>query len=149
MNYSPTFASITNGKGVLSLQFGGYDRCHNPEQVIGEIGYVKNADPAYTSSSIFCAKGKGYSVPWMKRKLRCIVCEMKLGLLKECMLNPSSCLIKLNYFWQCQLCTFFHIYFMVIETNEILKRLIVTEKDWGEYIDVRTFTNRENIRRVP
>ncbi|QUW23958.1 TetM/TetW/TetO/TetS family tetracycline resistance ribosomal protection protein [Sporosarcina sp. Marseille-Q4063] len=64
MNYSPTFASITNGKGILSLQFGGYDRCHNPEQVIDEIGYDKNADPEYTSSSIFCAKGKGYSVPW-------------------------------------------------------------------------------------
>ena len=68
MNYSPTFASITNGKGVLSLQFGGYDRCHNPEQVIEEIGYDKNADPAYTSSSIFCAKGKGYSVPWDEAK---------------------------------------------------------------------------------
>ncbi|WP_210470924.1 translation factor GTPase family protein [Sporosarcina sp. 6E9] len=64
MNYSPTFASITNGKGALSLQFGGYDRCHNPEQVIEEIGYDKNADLAYTSSSIFCAKGKGFTVPW-------------------------------------------------------------------------------------
>ena len=25
MNYSTTFASFTNGKGVLTLQFGGYD----------------------------------------------------------------------------------------------------------------------------
>ncbi|CAM3191667.1 TetM/TetW/TetO/TetS family tetracycline resistance ribosomal protection protein [Filibacter tadaridae] len=64
MTYSTTFASYTNGKGVLTLQFGGYDRCHNPEQVIEKIGYDKNADPEYSSTSIFCAKGKGYPVPW-------------------------------------------------------------------------------------
>lgn len=64
MNYSATFAAYTNGKGVLSLQYGGYDFCHNAEEVIEQIGYDKNADPEYTSSSIFCSKGKGYSVPW-------------------------------------------------------------------------------------
>jgi len=64
MNYSTTFAAYTNGKGVLSLQFDGYDECHNPEEIITQIGYNKNADPEYTSASIFCAKGKGYSVPW-------------------------------------------------------------------------------------
>lgn len=64
MSYSTTFAAYTNGKGVLSLQFDGYDACHNTEEVITQIGYDKNADPEYTSSSIFCAKGKGYSVPW-------------------------------------------------------------------------------------
>ncbi|MEK4229957.1 translation factor GTPase family protein [Solibacillus sp. FSL H8-0538] len=64
MNYSTVFASYTNGKGALSLQFDGYDRCHNTEQVIDMLAYDKNADPEYSSSSIFCAKGKGYSVPW-------------------------------------------------------------------------------------
>ncbi|MDN4493545.1 elongation factor G [Ureibacillus aquaedulcis] len=64
MNYSTTFAAYTNGKGIISLQFGGYDVCHNAEEVIESIGYDKNADPEYTSTSIFCAKGKGYSVPW-------------------------------------------------------------------------------------
>ncbi len=64
MNYSTVFASYTNGKGALTLQFGGYDECHNPEEVIEAIGYNKDADPEYTSTSIFCAKGKGYPVPW-------------------------------------------------------------------------------------
>lgn len=68
MNYSQTFASITNGKGALSLQFGGYDLCHNSEQVIKELGYDKDADPKYTSTSIFCTKGKGYGVPWQEAK---------------------------------------------------------------------------------
>ncbi len=64
MNYSTIFAAYTNGKGALSLQFCGYDLCHNSEEVIESIGYNKNADPEYTSQSIFCAKGKGYQVPW-------------------------------------------------------------------------------------
>lgn len=68
MDYGSTFASITSGKGMLSLKFAGYEVCHNKEEVIATIGYDKDADPTYTSSSIFCAKGKGYSVPWDKAK---------------------------------------------------------------------------------
>ncbi|GGA45119.1 elongation factor G [Psychrobacillus lasiicapitis] len=64
MNYSTSFASFTHGKGTLNLLFGGYDRCHNKEEVIEKIGYNKEADPEYTSTSIFCARGKGYKVPW-------------------------------------------------------------------------------------
>lgn len=64
MNYSTVFASFTHGKGSLSLVFGGYDRCHNTEEIIETIGYNKDADPEYTSTSIFCAKGKGYPVYW-------------------------------------------------------------------------------------
>lgn len=68
MDYSTTFASITNGKGALSLTFGGYDVCHNAEEVIETIGYDKNADPEYTSTSIFILHGKGYQVAWDKAK---------------------------------------------------------------------------------
>ncbi|MFX3673621.1 MAG: GTP-binding protein [Paenisporosarcina sp.] len=64
MNYSIEFASFTHGKGTLHMLFSGYDRCHNPEEVIEKFGYNKNADPEYSSTSIFCAKGKGYPVPW-------------------------------------------------------------------------------------
>lgn len=64
MNYSTVLASFTHGKGSLSLKFGGYGRCHNEQEIIEKIGYNKNADPEYTSSSIFCAKGSGYTVPW-------------------------------------------------------------------------------------
>ncbi len=64
MNYGPEFASITQGKGTLNLVVSGYYPCHNPIQVIERINYNKDADPEYTSSSIFCSKGKGYSVSW-------------------------------------------------------------------------------------
>lgn len=64
MNYRSEFASITQGKGMLNLFVSGYYPCHNQEEVIGKIAYNKDADPEYTSSSIFCSKGQGYSVAW-------------------------------------------------------------------------------------
>ncbi|WP_045516743.1 GTP-binding protein [Neobacillus niacini] len=64
MYYGSEFAAITQGKGTMNLVFGGYYPCHNPHEVIEKINYNKDADPEYTSSSIFCSKGKGYSVPW-------------------------------------------------------------------------------------
>ncbi len=66
MNYSTEFAAFTHGKGSLTLFFDGYDFCHNRLQVIEKIDYDKNADPLYTSTSIFCAKGQGYKVSWDK-----------------------------------------------------------------------------------
>ncbi|TWT00080.1 translation factor GTPase family protein [Planomicrobium sp. CPCC 101079] len=64
MNYSTEFASFTHGKGMLRLLLAGYDHCHNEAEVIKKIAYNKDADPEYTSTSIFCAKGHGYKVPW-------------------------------------------------------------------------------------
>lgn len=64
MNYGTQLASFTGGKGALTVVFDGYDRCHNEKEVIEQKGYDKNADSQYTSSSIFCSKGKGYTVPW-------------------------------------------------------------------------------------
>lgn len=64
MDYPTVLAGITHGKGFISLKFGGYAECHKPEEVIERKSYNKDADPAYTSSSIFCAKGQAYSVPW-------------------------------------------------------------------------------------
>jgi ribosomal protection tetracycline resistance protein len=74
MNYSTQLASFTHGKGNVNLVFAGYDRCHNENEVIERISYKKNADPEYTSSSIFCSKGKGYSVTWeeAEEKMHCL-----------------------------------------------------------------------------
>ncbi|MEH6945621.1 translation factor GTPase family protein [Bacillus sp. JJ634] len=64
MDYSTTLASFTQGKGRINLTFAGYHRCHNKQEVMERIGYDKNADPEYISSSIFCAKGQGFTVKW-------------------------------------------------------------------------------------
>lgn len=64
MNYGAALASMSHGKGSLTLTFGGYAECHRTEDIVNQKAYDKNADPAYTSSSIFCAKGQAFSVPW-------------------------------------------------------------------------------------
>jgi len=64
INYSAELASFTQGKGALSITFGGYHPCHNEGEVIQRIGYNKDADIEYTSTSIFCSKGQSYLVPW-------------------------------------------------------------------------------------
>jgi translation elongation factor EF-G len=64
MHYGLELASFTKGKGALTLQLAGYQPCHQSEAVISKRNYDKNADPVYTSTSIFCSKGQAYSVPW-------------------------------------------------------------------------------------
>jgi len=64
MRYAADLAAITHGKGTFHAVFGGYDRCHNEQEIIERKNYRKDADPLYSSSSIFCAKGVGYTVPW-------------------------------------------------------------------------------------
>ena len=56
--------AFTGGKGMINLKFGGYDVCHNSEEIITASNYNKDNDPEYSSASIFCAKGKGYTVSW-------------------------------------------------------------------------------------
>jgi ribosomal protection tetracycline resistance protein len=74
MEYSTVLASFTQGKGTLNLVFGGYHICHNTDEIIEKIRYNKQADPEYTSTSIFCSKGQGYSVPWdeAENNMHCI-----------------------------------------------------------------------------
>lgn len=66
MDYSAEILTFTKGKGSINLIFDGYDVCHNSEEVIERLGYNKNADIEYSSSSIFCSKGQGFVVPWDK-----------------------------------------------------------------------------------
>ncbi|SET19273.1 translation factor GTPase family protein [Paenibacillus sp. NFR01] len=64
MDYPVRLAAISQGKGVLTLRMAGYEPCHQADEVIARKNYNKNADPLYSSSSIFCSKGQGYAVPW-------------------------------------------------------------------------------------
>ncbi|WP_195263499.1 TetM/TetW/TetO/TetS family tetracycline resistance ribosomal protection protein [Clostridium sp. 1001275B_160808_H3] len=76
MDYSSEILTFTKGKGSISLIFDGYDVCHNTEEAIEKIGYDKNADIEYSSSSIFCSKGQGFVVPWDNVE-EYIHCEIK------------------------------------------------------------------------
>jgi small GTP-binding protein len=74
MNYSTELVAFTGGKGTINMFFTGYDICHNENEVVEKIGYNKNIDTTYTSSSVFCSKGQGYTVPWdeAKESMHCL-----------------------------------------------------------------------------
>lgn len=62
--YAKEAAAYTKGRGKLFLSYGGYGRCHNPAEVIAQIGYEDEADLNNPSSSVFCSHGAGYLVEW-------------------------------------------------------------------------------------
>ncbi len=56
------------GRAQISASFGGYDICHNTDEVIAKIAYDKDSDRIHSSDSIFCSHGSGYPVPWYEAK---------------------------------------------------------------------------------
>jgi translation elongation factor EF-G/predicted RNA-binding protein with PIN domain len=62
--YQREFASYTKGYGRLFCSLKGYDKCHNPEEVIMEHYYDPEADLMNPTGSVFCAHGAGFLVDW-------------------------------------------------------------------------------------
>ena len=63
-NYDREVRAYTRGLGSFSYDVSGYKPCHNAEEVIAKIGYDPDEDLANPASSVFCAHGAGYLVPW-------------------------------------------------------------------------------------
>ena len=63
-DYQMEVIGYTKGRGRLSCIFKGYEPCHNPEEVIVEIGYDPERDLDNPAGSVFCAHGAGFNVPW-------------------------------------------------------------------------------------
>jgi small GTP-binding protein len=61
-DYPKTFLSYTKGSGHLGLTFSGYDVVKKPAPIIKAHAYDPNLDEDTTGDSIFCQKGKGYTV---------------------------------------------------------------------------------------
>lgn len=68
MNYGIELTNLSRGSGKINLIFDGYDICHNSDAIIEKIGYNKNADIEYTSSSIFCSKGQAFVIDGSEAK---------------------------------------------------------------------------------
>ena len=62
--YPMEVAAYTKGEGRILLSPGGYEPCHNAEEVIASAGYDSEADLANPTGSVFCAHGAGFVVPW-------------------------------------------------------------------------------------
>lgn len=63
-DYQINLNSYTHGTGTISVTFSGYERCHNPQEVIDACGYDPEQDIANPASSVFCSHGAGFIVPW-------------------------------------------------------------------------------------
>lgn len=62
--YQSELTAYSKGQGSLSCIPAGYLPCHNTEEVLGRIGYDAERDLENPSSSVFCAHGAGFIVPW-------------------------------------------------------------------------------------
>ena len=62
--YVTEVASYTKGRGRLALSFGGYDICHNQEEVVSASDYDPDADVEESADSVFCSHGAGHLVRW-------------------------------------------------------------------------------------
>jgi len=65
-DYTRDVLSYTRGMGKLSCTSGGYEPCHNAEEIIAATGYDPEADLINPPHSVFCASGAGFLVPWQE-----------------------------------------------------------------------------------
>ena len=63
-DYALQLAEYTSGQGRISLEFSGYEPCHDSQHVIEEAGYDPEADLPNTPDSVFRSHGAGYTVKW-------------------------------------------------------------------------------------
>ncbi|MCI9435940.1 MAG: GTP-binding protein [Lachnospiraceae bacterium] len=62
--YQSEVNAYTRGLGRLHCVMKGYEPCHNAEDILREFDYDPEADTENPSSSVFCAHGAGFVVPW-------------------------------------------------------------------------------------
>ena len=62
--YQTEVHSYTRGRGRLACVLGGYEPCHNAEEIVEQSGYDPEGDPDNPTGSVFCAHGAGFVVDW-------------------------------------------------------------------------------------
>ena len=63
-DYPEKLAELSKGQGHITCSLKGYERCHNPEEVIASFNYDPELDMRNPSSSVFCSHGSGTIIPW-------------------------------------------------------------------------------------
>lgn len=69
-DYMTEVRAYSRGQGKLSCQVKGYFPCHNAREVMEQMGYDAEGDVENPTSSVFCAHGAGFFVPWYQVKER-------------------------------------------------------------------------------
>ncbi len=63
-DYPVQLLSDTGGRGRIFLGLSGYEPCDEQEEAVREAGYDPDKDMENPGSSVFCAHGAGFLVPW-------------------------------------------------------------------------------------
>lgn len=63
-NYHKEVIAYSKGQGRLSYSLGGYDVCHNLDEIVLEKSYDSEKDMDNPTGSIFCSHGAGFYVSW-------------------------------------------------------------------------------------
>lgn len=63
-DYQMEVIAYTKGAGRFSISFGGYEPCHNAQEIIEEKGYDPDRDTENPCDSVFCSHGAGFLVSW-------------------------------------------------------------------------------------
>ncbi|MBE5801321.1 MAG: TetM/TetW/TetO/TetS family tetracycline resistance ribosomal protection protein [Clostridiales bacterium] len=64
LDYPTQVRAYSHGKGSILFQPDGYDVCHNPDEVVSQLGYNCGADTENPTGSVFCSHGAGFYVNW-------------------------------------------------------------------------------------
>lgn len=64
MDYHREVIAYTKGQGNFSVSLSGYEPCNQQEEIIEHFHYDPNSDLENPSSSIFCSKGAGITIPY-------------------------------------------------------------------------------------
>lgn len=64
LDYAAELPAFTGGRGSFTAAFGGYEPCHNADEVIAAAGYDFERDAEDPAGSVFCSHGAGYPVRW-------------------------------------------------------------------------------------
>ena len=67
-NYNRDIIQYTRGRGKLLCTFGGYEPCHNSEEIIALYGYDPDSDTDNPCDSVFCSHGAGHIIKWNEVK---------------------------------------------------------------------------------
>lgn len=128
-SYAAELTAYTSGIGRLFTQPGGYDLCHNSDEVIKDIAYNPENDTDNPSSSVFCAHGSGFNVPWNEVKEHMHL-ESALKPINELSKNSARVREYVN---------------SVISDKELLR---IFEKTYGP-IKTNVYTAVQNRRKSP
>ncbi|MBS4785725.1 MAG: TetM/TetW/TetO/TetS family tetracycline resistance ribosomal protection protein [Clostridiales bacterium] len=63
-DYLTEVTAYTQGRGRLFCTLARYGPCHDPDKVIGSVGYDSDRDLENPADSVFCSHGAGYVVKW-------------------------------------------------------------------------------------